>query len=108
MHGLTAWLKSRVRGWPYPKLHRLPECRELLKSAGPGDGLLEVIHFRRIADDDPDNKDALVWELQIRQPILAVDGSKLPMKGPRTLSNPLTASSVSPAAVAWCRLWPRR
>jgi hypothetical protein len=52
VRGITAWLESRVRGQPDPKLHRLPECRALLKAAGPNGGLLETIHFRRITGDD--------------------------------------------------------
>ena len=79
MHGLTAWLKSRTRGWPYPQLHRLPECRNILKAAGPGSGLLEAIHFRRIAADDHGQRETTpVWEVQIRQVILSNPGTMPP------------------------------
>jgi hypothetical protein len=74
MNPITAWLESRIRGWPDPGLYRLPECRALLKAAGPPGGLLEAIHFRRIgAGDDPWH-----WEAQVRQLILAADGAKVP------------------------------
>ena len=43
--GLSAWLRSRTRGQPFPSLHRLPRCRALVEAAGPGGGLLEAIHF---------------------------------------------------------------
>jgi hypothetical protein len=76
MSALPAWLDNRTRGcWPDPKLYRLPECRALLKAAGPGGGLLEAIHFRRVADD---NESTWPWEVQVRQLILAADGTKVP------------------------------
>jgi hypothetical protein len=43
-----------------------------LEAAGLGSGLLEAIHFRRIDDE------ALPWEVQVRQLILAADGTKVP------------------------------
>jgi hypothetical protein len=56
MATLPAWLDNRTRGcWPDPKLYRLPECRALLKAAGPGGGLLEAIYIRRVADGDEES-----------------------------------------------------
>lgn len=72
--GIVAWLQSRVQGQPFPSLHRLPECHRLLAEAGPGAGLLEAIHFRRVDSDDA----ATPWEVQVRQLILAPDGTKVP------------------------------
>jgi hypothetical protein len=74
MSGMRAWLQSRIQGWPNPSLHRLPECRALLEAAGSGSGLLEAIHFRRITDD----AEGWPWEVQVRQLILAADGTKVP------------------------------
>jgi hypothetical protein len=71
---MTAWLESRIQGWPYSSLHRLPEGRALLEAAGPGGGLLEAIHFRRVANDE----EGAPWEVQVRQLILATDGTKVP------------------------------
>ena len=71
---MTAWLESRIRGWPDSSLHRLPECRALLDAAGPGGGLLEAIHFRRVANDE----EGAPWEVQVRPLILATDGTKVP------------------------------
>jgi hypothetical protein len=75
---MTAWLESRIRGWPYPKMHRLPECRALLEVAGPGGGLMEAIHFRRVANDE----EGAPWEVEVRQLILATDGTKVPRSLP--------------------------
>jgi hypothetical protein len=74
MSGIVAWLQSRIQGQPFPSLHRLPECHGLLAAAGPGAGLLEMVHFRRVAADD----EAAPWEVQVRQLILAQDGAKVP------------------------------
>jgi hypothetical protein len=71
---MTAWLESRIRGWPDSSLHRLPECRALLEAAGPGGGLLEAIHFRRVANDEEGApREVQVWQLD-----LATDGTKVP------------------------------
>jgi hypothetical protein len=82
MPGILAWLRSRTQRWPFPCLHRLPECRALLKSAGPGGGLLEALHFRRVASNDEANP----WEVQIRQLILAADGDNVLKKMPTMMS----------------------
>jgi hypothetical protein len=74
MSAMTARLESRIRGWPYSSLHRLPECRALLEAAGPGRGLLEATHFRRVTNDE----EGAPWEVQVRQLILATDGIKVP------------------------------
>jgi hypothetical protein len=74
MSGILAWLQSRIQGWPFPSLHRLPECRGLVEAAGPVGGLLEMVHFRRVAPDT----EAAPWEVQVRQLILAQDGAKVP------------------------------
>jgi hypothetical protein len=77
MSGIAAWLDSRAKGWPFPAIHRVPECDALIEAAGPGGGLLEAIHFRRIADDDPEDK-AAAWQVQVRQLILAPDAATVP------------------------------
>ena len=87
MSSIRAWLESRVRGWPFPAIHRTPECRALLAAAGPGGGLLEAVYFRRIGDDDPTNK-ALVWEVQVRQLVLAVDADRVPRASPKGACGP--------------------
>jgi hypothetical protein len=84
VRGITAWLDSRVRGRPDRGLHRLPECRALLKAAGPNCGLLEAIHFRRVTGDD----DGWPWEVQVRQLILAADGTKVPVALPKGTIKP--------------------
>jgi hypothetical protein len=71
--GIKAWIESRIRGQLDPKLYRLPECRASLKAAGPGGGVLESLHFRRITEDGK----VWPWEVQIQHLILAVDGSKI-------------------------------
>jgi hypothetical protein len=72
--GLSTFLDSRVRGAPDARLHRLSESKALLKAAGPGGGMLEVIHFRCVDDH------AYPWEVQVHQVILAVDGANVPKK----------------------------
>jgi hypothetical protein len=79
MHGMSFFLKSRTQGWPYPSMHRAVECRELLEPAGPVSGLLEAIHFRRVADDEAGEP----WEVQVRQLILATDATKVPQAMPK-------------------------
>jgi hypothetical protein len=75
MAAIPSWLDNRTRSsWPDPKLYRLPECRALLKAAGPGGGPLEPNRFRRVADG---NESTWLWEVQIRQLILAADGTKV-------------------------------
>jgi len=76
--GISAWLRSRTRGQPFPSLHRLPQCRALVEAARPGGGLPEAIHFRRVADDE----EGAPWEVQVRQLILATDGTKVPRAPP--------------------------
>jgi hypothetical protein len=72
MPAISCWLDSYVRGWPSPVLHRIHGAKELLKAAGPCGGLLEAVSFRR-----RDN-DAAPWEVQIKQLVMAADGSKIP------------------------------
>jgi hypothetical protein len=80
MSGIVAWLKSRVSGQPAPRLHRLPECRALLKAAGPNSGLLESVSFRRVAEDQPGGWS---WEVQVQQLILTtVDCEEIFLRPP--------------------------
>ena len=73
MHGMRAWLESRISGRPDPMLHRVDDCNALLEAAGPGGGLLESISFWREPGDEK-----WPWRVQVRQLILAVDGNKVP------------------------------
>jgi hypothetical protein len=75
VNGLSAWLGSRLHGQPYQSLHRAPECRALLRSAGTDGGLLESIHVSRVVGQ---GADLYPWEATVHQLILAVDGDKVP------------------------------
>jgi hypothetical protein len=111
MHAMMAWLKSRIHGQPLPALHRLSECRGLLEAAGPNSGLLEAIHFRRIASDQ---ESEYPWEVQVRQLIMAADSASVPRSLPNGICKPMCHISIPRpsrrvvvAAVAWALQYPK-
>lgn len=71
--GLSLWFDSRFYGRPDARIHRLHECRAILKAAGPTGGMLESIRYQRIDDKTGQSW----WEVQVRQLILAADGDAL-------------------------------
>jgi hypothetical protein len=75
VNGLSAWLESRLRGHPYPSLHRVPEHLALLASVGSDGGLLESINFSRVVGSGADQ---YPWEATVHQLIMAVDGDTVP------------------------------
>ena len=76
--GLAAWFDSRLRGKPDDKIHRLYECRALLKAAGPAGGLLEAIQYRRRPEADSAGRSW--WDVEVHQLLLAVDGDQVPKR----------------------------
>jgi hypothetical protein len=79
MSGVLYWLRSRTQGQPDPAIHRQPECRALLKAAGPGGAVLETIHFRRVTGGPAGQ----YWHVQVWQLILAADGTQVPVELPK-------------------------
>jgi hypothetical protein len=110
LHAMRGWLESRIKGQPYPAVHRLPECRKILEAAEPTAGLLEAIHFRRIAGD----ASAYPWEVTVRQLIMAADGTKVPRILPEGACRPMCHIVIAKpkrrvvvASVAWALHYPR-